>query len=320
MNDDIKYIIFGVTFQPATVMWNEVIHDKNLTHFDYPFKIKHITGFYNRLNIRSRVYKYLLKELPSTYDDKVIFIYRNPWPAFMAENGIVRFLRKQYPQSMHVALFGDVHAARAVNMEYLKAQYDSISIYDEEEAKNLGIDYFPAFYSKNFETPDERDEIYDLSFAGQAKNRLSEIIKVYEWAMGLGLKCNFYIVGAKKSQQAYADDIHYSDVFIDEHTYFEQYIKSSKCLLELTLYQTHAITARVREAIVYDKKVLSNNEMIAYYPFYNPNMMKIYRDINEVQRDFFYTSKVSYGYHGEFSPRTYLQELERQFYSIRKER
>lgn len=314
-----KYVLWESGFEPADAMYREAEKCENVINFKYPFRIKGAAALYSRLGVGESIYRHLLVKVDISRDMEVVFLYFQPWAVFMAQTKVVSYLRKMYPKSIHVVYLMDVHAARNIDMELLKKSYDKIYIYDKAEASVLGIDYYPAFYSKNYAKPSESEEIYDIAFVGQAKNRYKDIIKMYEKFRSNGLTCHFYIVGVEKKQQKYADDIIYADRFIDEEEYFNFYVKSARCLLELTLFQTDAFTARVREAVIYDKKLLSNNILLRQYKFYNSDMMQVYKDVDDINMDFFRQPKRTYGYTDEFSPLLFLNELEKQYWIKIKE-
>lgn len=309
-----QYRIFGTEFKPTKAMWSDAIKNDNVLYVQQPFVIKNIDKLYNKIKGTAPLFKYLLKDLKLNREDSVVFVYQNPWSDFFARTKIVDYLRLRYPNSIHVVRFSDIHAARALDIDFFKKCYDYIYIYDYQEAVKLGISYYPACYSRNFEKPSSEEEIYDIAFVGQAKNRFDYLIKIYERCQELNLSCNFYIVGVNSNEQKYTDHITYSSKFIDEETYYKEYISKSRCLLELTLENTNAITARVREAIIYDKKVLSNNEDLRNYSFYNSDMMKIISSEDEIETSFFSNKRISYGYNGEFSPIGFLNQLEKDFY------
>ncbi len=308
-----NYVFFSSKFKPVNAMWSDVKNLPNVCFYDYPFIIGKISMLYTKYKLFPPMYKYFLKKIPFNMNEKITFIYMNPWPTFMIETGILDWIKKKFRNSFHVVRLADIHTARKIDLELLKKHYDLISIYDESEAFKLGITYYPAVYSKNFKSDFDVEETYDLSFVGQAKNRYKELISIYEKAISLGLKCKFLIVGVNKKDRLYTGKIIYSNKFIDEKKYFEEFIKPSKCLLELVLEQTFALTARVREAIMYDKKILSNNKSLANHLYYNQTMMKVYNTIDDIDETFFRVPKKAYNYQNDFSPLHFLNYLEKYF-------
>ena len=319
-----NYVIFAPDFKPLKVMWNDIRNKENVLFLNEPFIIPRF-GLLQILSKKcpiisllvkksSFLYKYLLKPISFRLEDECIFIYMNPWNMFMAETGLLDYLKNKFPKSLHVIIFGDVRVAKNSDLNFLKKNYNFLFIYDKVEAERLNIDYIPPFYSKNFATPKIEEEKYDITFVGHAKNRLKQIIELYEIAKKKGYICKFYIVGAQAEDRKYPDEIIYSDKLIDEQTYFNEYIRKTKCLLELTLVGTEALTARVREAIVYDKKLLTNNAGIVKYPFYNDKMIKIFTNINEIDFHFLKEPKYSYNYNNEFSPIHFLNKIETKYW------
>ena len=170
------------------------------------------------------------------------------------------------------------------------------------------MEYFPPSYSKIHSTPRTEEELYDLCFVGQAKNRYHEAIAIYDRLSEHGLKCRFYILGVDEKEQKKREGIIYGNKLISEEAYFE-YVASSKCLLEIMLEGTAALTARVREAVMYDKKILSNNSSLKQYKYYRPDMMQIYSSVDDIDVEFIKAEKHSYNYEDDFSPLLFLDEL-----------
>lgn len=88
---------------------------------------------------------------------------------------------------------------------------------------------------------------------------------------------------------------------------------SSNCILELvTPNQSATYTLRDYEAIIYNKKLLTNNKDIFKFPFYNKEYMKYFEDIEDV--DFNWIKKdleIDYKYDGRYSPEKLIEEISR---------
>ncbi len=281
-----KYIFYGPQFKPAYAMFKEIFERSDVKYVSFSFSSYSLIRKYYAYKILRPLIIYYISRLKIDKNEPLAFVYYEPWDSFMAKSGCLSLFRKKYKNSIHVALLYDVILAKKIDMECLKNMYDEVYIYDKEAAKEFGITFFPPCYSKNFETPSEESEIYDVSFVGHAKNRLPEIIKVYEKLTAIGLKCKFYIVGAEESTQKYKEGIVYESKYLSEEAYFHSYIEPSKCLLEIANKGTDALTARVREAVMYDKKIISNNQNLKKYKYYNEDMMQVYENIEDINVNF----------------------------------
>lgn len=313
-----KYFFWGPEFKPAYAMFKEILNRDNVEYVRFIIPSYILVKIYDLVKMaRPFVRKYIVKKVKNN-GENAIFVYYNPWGEFMVKNGCLDLLKKKYKNSLHVVLLFDVIFARKMNIECLKSNYDRVYIYNQTEAEFLGISYFPPFYSKNFSTPSEEKETYDVSFVGHAKDRFKEIIEVYEKLTGAGLKCKFYIVGVNADSQKYKGEIIYEKRYLSEEEYFKLYIAPSKCLLEIGNTGTNALTARVREAVMYDKKILSNNVCLKKYKYYRDDMMQVYDRVENIDISFFKKEKHSYNYEGDFSPSLFLKELKSVYEEVNR--
>lgn len=308
-----KYYFWGPEFKPAYVMFKEILCYPAVRYIRFVMPSYVFVKLYDSFKwIRPFIKKYITK-IGMAEDEPAVCIYFNPWGGFLAKSGCLDLIRNRYKQAMHVVLLFDAIVAKTLDIEYLKNAYDEVYIYDQEMAEKFEISFIPPCYSKNFETPSEELEIYDVSFVGHAKGRLPEIIEAYEKLTAIGLKCKFYVVGVESSKQKHKDGIVYEKKYLSEEEYFHSYIASSKCLLEIANADVSALTARVREAVMYDKKILSNNKKLKNYKYYREDMMHIYENIEEIDIKFFDNKKQSYNYEGDFSPSLFLSDLEGRY-------
>ncbi len=306
-----KYIFWGPEFKPAYVMFKQIFNREDVKYIRFILPSYIIVKCYRAFKMFRPLIRRYITGISINYEEESVFVYYNPWGEFLAQSGSLKLLREKYRKSLHIVSLFDVIVAKGTNIELLKNHYDRVYIYDRKEAEVLGVSYFPPVYSKNFPVPSEQEEVYDVSFVGHAKDRMSELIRVYEKLTAAGLKCKFYIVGANPNVQKYREGIVYGKRYLTEEEYFREYIAPSKCLLEISNEGTNALTARVREAVMYDKKILSNNESLKEYKYYRKDMMQVYKGIDDIEFDFFKKKKASYGYEEDFSPVLFLEELKR---------
>ena len=94
-----------------------------------------------------------------------------------------------------------------------------------------------------------------------------ELEKIKENLEKANYKCLFIIPGVTQKE----------GISYDENL---QIIKRSKCIIDI--YQKHqlGLTRRPLEALFYNKKLITNNQDIVNYDFYNPNNIYILKQIN----------------------------------------
>ena len=200
---------------------------------------------------------------------------------------------------------------RPFPMDELKEKFDLVISFDQNDCKKYNLIYhhlvFSSYQGDLVEMPES-----DVYFVGKAKNRLSEIIKVYKILREHGLKCDFHISGVPVQNQIYGDEIDY-----DPHiTYNDnlQHILHTKCLLEVMQQGGAGFTQRGCEAVCLDKKLLTNNSEIKEAPFYMPEYISQFINADNIDSEFLNNIKndttVDYNYKREFSPVKFIQFVE----------
>lgn len=89
-----------------------------------------------------------------------------------------------------------------------------------------------------------------------------------------------------------------------------QSVVNTNCILEVMQDNQEGATLRYLEAVVYNKKLLTNNKSITTFPFYNPQYMKIFETVDDIDINWIKNQDVvDYGYKDEFSPKRLSADL-----------
>ena len=149
--------------------------------------------------------------------------------------------------------------------------FDNVVTYDPIDAVNLGFKYHPLIYEIK-PILEKADSINDLYFVGYAKNRYEKLIELFKTATSQGLKCEFHIIGVK-NKLIEASGLFYSEAPISYKEVLAG-ISRSKVIVELNQDSASGFTLRVCEAVMFDKKLLSDNVQLLNSPLYgSPNIM-----------------------------------------------
>lgn len=194
-------------------------------------------------------------------------------------------LRRKYPGCKIVCRFEDIIEKMPYrNFDEYKEHFDMLLTLDELEARKYNIPYYPSWYDE-CEVPDaEGIEESDVLFVGRAKDRLPEIIEAYEKLAGAGLNCKFCLVDVPEDKRVYPDKITYC-AYIPYRTVL-QYVKKTKCMLEILQKDMESETLRVFEAIHYNKKLITSNKNILIREFYDPQKIFYYEEIEDLDPGF----------------------------------
>jgi hypothetical protein len=209
---------------------------------------------------------------------------------------LIDYLRHTYPNCKVVCYVGDLIETYPRDFSNNLHYFDAVFSLDKMDATNHGFFFLEEPFSVCDIKRDPGLEQSDVTFIGSAKDRLRDILCVYEILQENGLTCDFHITGVKKPEQSYSDRISYNRKM--SFAQVIQHVISSKCILEILQKNMSSPTTRASEAIVYGKKLLSNCSELMEKPYYNPNYISIFSNPNDI--DIYFLKKesgnIDYGY------------------------
>lgn len=190
--------------------------------------------------------------------------------------------------------------------------FEQIYTVDKQDSKDRGWIYWPTPYSK---VDVSKKEKYDLYFCGATKNRHKLIIDLIEIFKEKGINTKWDVFYIKKKERQLSELQSVLNIKSIEHMlcYREtiECLNQSQCILELiTEGQSATFTLRDYEAVVYNKKLLTNNKKIFEFPYYDERFMKYFENINDI--DFNWIKNpidVEYNYKGEYSPTNLIERI-----------
>lgn len=219
----------------------------------------------------------------------------------------LRYLKKTYPSAKFVKIHRDLlelwkQRNPSFTDEIVNEIFDLSLTYDGKEAEKYRMPYFCEFESKIDIPLSKKYPLHDVFFAGKAKDRLDLLLKTYDRLVAIGIKPFYYITGVYGQNPPKREGIVYAK---RNMPYFDMLYNSvnSKCILEINQEGAVGYTSRFLEAVMYNKKLLTNNVSIRKSKFYNENYIQIFSRVEEIEKTFFYDCEnIDYGYVNEFSP------------------
>lgn len=225
----------------------------------------------------------------------------------------IDYLRKRYPECKIVKLHRDLvkiaHQNPKYSEENMNRIFDLRLTIDSEEAKTFNMTHFDEIESKIDVKIDSHYPLSDVFFAGKAKDRLPKLIEAYDRFVSFGLKCDFFITHVAPKDQIPREGITYSDKFMP---YLEMLYKSVNARFMFDVNQEGAVgyTSRFLEAIMYNKRFITDNRTIKETKFYKTGDILYFDKVSDIDKDFFYKDKANYNYAGEFSPIHLLEKID----------
>ena len=222
------------------------------------------------------------------------------------------YLRSRYPNAKFVKFFRDlVWTKQKWYDSYIKTNViDYWITYDENEAQQYGMYYFPEVESKTYVNTDN-SILYDVFFAGWAKKRLNQIIIVYDYLSSKGVRCFFYVTGVNEKDRVLREGIKYAEKPM-KYRDMLRCNSHAKCILEINQENAIGYTSRFLEAVMYNKKLLTNNQSIKNTKFYNPQYIQCYENPMDIKTEFLLNDEIiNYHYDNSFSPSYFINYLDK---------
>lgn len=204
------------------------------------------------------------------------FIFNARWMQYSYLHEYVLYLKNLY-NAKFVCFYQDlVDTHPGAEPHKIFNLFDLILSYDKGDAEKYGLMYHPTVYSNYKVDNDKNIPESDVYFIGLAKDRLDLILDVFHQLKEEGIVCDFYLSGVSSSQQIEEDGLNY----IDKMSYIEnlKHVVRTKCILEIVQRKAKGSTVRTWEAIMYDKKLLTNNLSIVNDYYYDSNYIRLLND------------------------------------------
>lgn len=181
--------------------------------------------------------------------------------------------------------------------------------FDFEDSRKIDAIHTMCLYSKKDVVPVRNIRKNSVYFVGMnKKNRVEAIHKIWDRLQSGGIECDFNIVGVDKDNQT-KKEIHYNMM----QTYDEilENIQPYQCILEVLQPGQSGVTLRYYEAVLYNKKLITNNQLVKKLPFYNSDYIQVFDKVEDIDIEWIKKEvQVDYNYQDEFSPVNFLKEIE----------
>lgn len=189
--------------------------------------------------------------------------------------------------------------------------FDLVYSIDKNDVEKTG-----AVFRRTFNSKSERyDNIVisnDMYFCGVSKGRSPILVEIVNAAernntnISMDIVCyeNFDVFRNHKSV-----NIRKPGCFMSYPEVLHKELEAS-CILEIVQEGQVAPTLRPYEAVVYNKKLLTNNKFILEFPYSDSNYMQYFEKVEDIDWEWVKEDiDVDYGYNGEFSPIHLLEDI-----------
>lgn len=189
-------------------------------------------------------------------------------------------------------------------------KFDAVYSYYAKDARDAGMDYFDCYYSKQ-ELPggSAAGGHATVYFWGSDTGRRATVEEIYRHLCSLGISSKMGICYAR------GDEPRLDGIVYDSPRDYAQILKdiaSSDVLLDIIAGEG-GVSLRYYEAVVYGKKLISNNPEIKNMRYYDPQSMLLIKKAQDIDPGFFKKDIGAKPYDGGFSPVCWVNELDARF-------
>ena len=173
--------------------------------------------------------------------------------------------------------------------------FDKIYSFDDKDIEKHGFErltnynYLP-FLSQEKQNPSE-DALYITSYDKKRIKQLDVLSQKFE---ELRLKFDLYVIGKKSWKNQLMKPFSKNKIVFTRkrinHENLPEFYKRTKVILDLMRENQYGLSFRVFEAMALEKKIITDNEKIKNYDFYNPNnILVLNKDFSNITKEFFET-------------------------------
>lgn len=277
--------------------------------------------FYDERSVKSSIGRALIKISPSIFYKKtknyhqniirennsiefdIVYIYGGS----MLNEKFLKLYKDHFKKARFVLYLAD--SVRGIERyEKMFPLFNKVVTFDKMDYKHYSKQYsniffLPLFYSKEYENKEKKNlqELkYDIAFVGTIhSDRLMLIKQIKEQAESLGLKVYFYCylqawfmyffyyLTKKEFKHTKYTDFQYKKISAGN---IRKIMKNSKAIFDVQYPKNTGLTMRTMETLGMRRKLITTNEDIKTYDFYNPNnICVINRNSPKLDTDFFKT-------------------------------
>ncbi len=260
------------------------------------------------------------------YSDKNYVLVFVAGAASILPEKMLQDFSKKKNISLALLLMDSFHASSptAVKLRNLcfEKNWQKVYTFDKNDAQEFGFKNIGLCYYSTSRLPVQNSSKTksDVFFVGGLKeNRENLILSLFEECEKHNLKADFVLSCINKNQwknRKFSKKIKYIKKWISYSKVLKK-VSSTNCIIEILQKNQESQTVRYFEALVFNKKLLTNNPNVVSLPFYDSRFMKYFENINDV--DFEWLKKkenISYSYNNEFSAIHLAQLIKADFENL----
>lgn len=229
---------------------------------------------------KSRWYHSEWKKCLSDYDKIILF-------DVFDDSDIVEYIHDKAPDTRLIIYYYN-KIKRDELLRKIKKTGCEIWSFDRSDCKKYNLLYNPQFYFCELDfTGDvlrKIDDRSDLFFVGKDKKRFMQLKKLDAQLQNQGIRTKFIVVGDRQEKYTSEQKKYLSEPI----SYAEciQYVKHTKCILDIVQQGQKGMTLRIVEAMFFNKKLVTNNDDVLHMDFYDSRNIYVIGHDHRSLKDF----------------------------------
>ncbi len=173
--------------------------------------------------------------------------------------------------------------------------FDKIFSFDDQDIQNYGFEKLTNYNYLPFLPKEQQNSHVDaLYITSYDKKRIEQLKVLSQKFQRLNLSFDLYVIGKKSWKHQIIKPFTENKIIFSKkkicHKNLPQYYKNTKVILDLMRKNQYGLSFRIFEAIALEKKIITDNEKIKNYDFYNSNnILVLNKDFSNITKDFFET-------------------------------
>ncbi|WP_028043613.1 hypothetical protein [Candidatus Stoquefichus massiliensis] len=191
----------------------------------------------------------------------------------------------------------------------LLALFDYKFSFDKNDCERYKLEYFYNCLSFPKNISEDTNKKSDAFFIGSGCGRINKLQEVFKKISNILPNCSFFITEVPLSKQEKIRGVTYNERLSFQEDLIRSY--NTNCIIEILRDGQTGITLRTCEAIMFNKKLLTNNSFLSEMPFYDSRYMQIFEKTEDINIDFLLKKEnVQYKNNNVFSPIRILERIE----------
>jgi hypothetical protein len=248
---------------------------------------------YFPLFLKNKINNYYINSIKDIFDQ--IFVIN---PEYISVN-IILSLKEKTKASRLILYMWDSFSNKKKIIDVIK-YFDKVLTFDSDDANRLNLFFRPLFFSSGRQDKKKYQNEIDISFIGTGhSDRVRIIEQIKKQCIDLQFYYYFYLYLPSKVVYYFhkITNKHFKGIkkiyFHYDHIDYEKYIKiseSSKAIIDIEHPKQKGLTMRTFEVLGKERKLITTNENIKNYDFYNPSNILIIDRLNpSINKDFINT-------------------------------